>query len=177
MRSTDPVLAEHPARAPGARLPVAPGGIRRALAAFALVLGVAPLLAGCLAPSPSGAITTATRASTATQAAASNGTSASARDARSGLAVVPASALPAQARRTIALIHRGGPYPYEEDDSTFGNFERVLPAQPRGYYREYTVRTPGERDRGARRIVAGRDGALYWTEDHYATFRAIAENR
>ena len=61
--------------------------------------------------------------------------------------------LPAQGRATYALIHEGGPFPYEKDGSVFGNRERILPAQKRGYYREYTVKTPGARNRGARRIV------------------------
>lgn len=83
--------------------------------------------------------------------------------------------LPAQVRETIALIRRGGPFPYERDGVVFGNFEKRLPPQPRGYYREYTVRTPGTGSRGARRIVAGRGGELYYTDDHYGSFRRIKE--
>ena len=83
--------------------------------------------------------------------------------------------LPAEARSTIALIRKGGPFPYERDGVVFGNFEKRLPAQARGYYREYTVRTPGVQSRGARRIVAGRGGELYYTEDHYNSFRRIKE--
>ena len=95
----------------------------------------------------------------------------------SGLPGVPASELPDQARRTLALIARGGPYPYSRDDVTFGNFERILPRKPSGYYREYTVPTPGESDRGARRIVAGNAGEKYYTADHYNSFRFIIEGK
>ena len=92
--------------------------------------------------------------------------------------------LPPEARQTLALIQRGGPFPYpRKDGSTFGNREKRLPLQTRGYYREYTVPTPGSRDRGARRIVAGEgrtgdvktSGEYYYTADHYATFRRIRE--
>lgn len=92
--------------------------------------------------------------------------------------------LPPEARQTLDLIKRGGPFPYpRKDGSTFGNFEKRLPERPRGYYREYTVPTPGSRDRGARRIVAGggphgdvaRSGEYYYTHDHYRSFRRIQE--
>lgn len=88
---------------------------------------------------------------------------------------ITADELPEQARQTIALIRKGGPFPYERDGIVFGNFEERLPIQARGYYREYTVRTPGAKDRGARRIVAGKGGELYYTEDHYNSFRRIKE--
>lgn len=81
--------------------------------------------------------------------------------------------LPAQAIDTLLLIAVGGPFPYDQDGSTFQNREGLLPAQPRGYYREYTVGTPGSPDRGARRIVTGRDGERYYTDDHYDSFRFI----
>jgi ribonuclease T1 len=74
---------------------------------------------------------------------------------------------------TLVLIDRGGPYPYKKDGSTFSNREAQLPLQPRGYYREYTVPTPGSRDRGARRVVQGKDGDTYYTSDHYKTFVRI----
>ncbi|MEO8283936.1 MAG: ribonuclease domain-containing protein [Pseudarthrobacter sp.] len=93
----------------------------------------------------------------------------------SGLPAVSESALPAEARRTLALIRKGGPYSYSQDDQTFGNFERILPRKASGYYREYTVTTPGESDRGARRIVAGAGGEKYYTQDHYDSFKFIAE--
>src|SRR5262245_31741879 len=73
-----------------------------------------------------------------------------------GIREIAAAELPEQARQTIALIRKGGPYPYERDGIVFGNFEKLLPLKERGYYREYTVRTPGAKGRGARRIVAGR---------------------
>ena len=88
---------------------------------------------------------------------------------------VTAAELPAEAREAIALIRKGGPFPYRRDGVVFGNFEKRLPVQDRGYYREYTVRTPGATDRGARRIVAGRGGELYYTDDHYGSFRRIKE--
>ena len=94
---------------------------------------------------------------------------------RPAIAEVPAAQLPAEARATIALIQSKGPFPYAKDGSVFGNREGILPKQPRGYYREYTVKTPGQRNRGARRIVAGRGGELYYTEDHYTSFRRIRE--
>ncbi len=88
--------------------------------------------------------------------------------------------LPRQGRETYELIRLGGPFPYSKDGSVFGNRERLLPAQKRGYYREYTVKTPGSRDRGARRIVCGgpprTPHACYYTADHYASFRMIVES-
>ncbi|MFF2193755.1 ribonuclease domain-containing protein [Streptomyces sp. NPDC058157] len=90
-----------------------------------------------------------------------------------GMATVRADALPPQAREVLALIDKGGPYPYRQDGTVFGNFEKVLPKQKRGYYHEYTVRTPGSRDRGARRIITGGGGEFYYTDDHYETFKAV----
>lgn len=92
---------------------------------------------------------------------------------------VALASLPPQARKTHELILSGGPFPYEKDGTVFGNRERQLPAQKRGYYREYTVKTPGSRDRGARRIVCGgrhptQPDACYYTADHYASFSRIA---
>jgi ribonuclease T1 len=88
---------------------------------------------------------------------------------------IAAAALPAEARQTVALIRKGGPFPYERDGAAFGNFEKRLPVKERGYYREYTVRTPGAKSRGARRIVAGKGGELYYTDDHYQSFRRFKE--
>lgn len=87
--------------------------------------------------------------------------------------VVSVDDLPAQARETIALIDAGGPYPYSRDGIVFGNFEHQLPAQARGWYHEYTVKTPGASSRGTRRIIVGKDGAMYYTDDHYRTFRKV----
>ena len=99
------------------------------------------------------------------------------RQGADGLGTVAVGDLPAEARQTLALIREGGPYPYEKDGTVFGNYERKLPRQRRGYYTEYTVRTPRVRSRGARRIIAGgRDGRpteFYYTDDHYQTFRRI----
>lgn len=83
--------------------------------------------------------------------------------------------LPPQAQATLALIKRGGPFPYARDGIVFHNREGRLPARPRGYYREYTVPTPGLNHRGARRIVAGREGDYWYTEDHYRSFKRIRE--
>ena len=81
--------------------------------------------------------------------------------------------LPAEALRSIALIQRGGPYPHRQDGGVFGNFEGHLPRQPRGWYHEYTVETPGARNRGTRRIITGGTPPREWyyTDDHYASFR------
>ena len=87
--------------------------------------------------------------------------------------------LPAEALDTIALIQRGGPYPHRQDDGVFGNRERRLPQKPRGWYREYTVDTPGVNHRGARRIVTGGrpPSEWYYTDDHYDSFRKFEVNR
>lgn len=85
------------------------------------------------------------------------------------------AALPAEARHTLALIRAGGPFAHAQDGRAFGNREKLLPQRERGYYREYTVSTPGARDRGARRIVAGSGGEFYYTADHYRSFQRIRE--
>ena len=91
---------------------------------------------------------------------------------------VAAAQLPPQGRSMLALIYQGGPFRHDKDGAVFGNRERLLPANIRSYYREYTVRTPGERSRGARRIVCGglqaaAPDACFYTDDHYASFRKI----
>ena len=83
--------------------------------------------------------------------------------------------LPHEARQALQQIKAGGPFSYPNDGRTFNNREARLPKRERGYYREYTVPTPGARDRGARRIVAGRGGEFYYTEDHYRTLKRIIE--
>src|SRR5664279_3939195 len=92
---------------------------------------------------------------------------------------VPLAALPAEAQSVYALIHEGGPFRYDRDGIAFGNREALLPAKPRGYYHEYTVRTPGSRSRGARRIICGgparKPDTCYYTDDHYRSFRRISE--
>ena len=93
------------------------------------------------------------------------------------LATVSRADLPHQGIETYTLIFQGGPFPYDKDGSVFGNRERILPSKTRGYYREYTVKTPSSRNRGARRIICGgpatQPDACYYTADHYASFRKI----
>lgn len=84
------------------------------------------------------------------------------------------SELPPEAALTVDLIHDGGPFPYDRDGVVFENREGLLPPAPSGYYHEYTVPTPGATDRGARRIIEGSDGQLYWTDDHYRSFERIS---
>ena len=86
---------------------------------------------------------------------------------------VAAADLPAEAQQTLALIDAGGPFPYDRDGVVFENREGLLPHESTGYYHEYTVPTPGENDRGARRIITGASGELYWTDDHYRSFERI----
>lgn len=100
--------------------------------------------------------------------------------AKESSATVSLSQLPPEARHTEQLIRAGGPFPYAKDGTVFGNRERLLPPKPRGHYREYTVKTPGSRDRGARRIVCGGQpptdpDVCYYTADHYSSFRRIVQ--
>lgn len=93
---------------------------------------------------------------------------------------VAVAQLPPQGQSMMTLIYQGGPFRYDKDGTVFGNRERILPAKNRGYYREYTVKTPSERSRGARRIVCGglkpaAPDACYYTDDHYASFRKIVQ--
>ena len=86
--------------------------------------------------------------------------------------------LPKEARETLSLIRKGGPFPYSKDGIVFGNREKALPKQPRSYYHEYTVKTPGAKNRGARRIVCGGNqasGDCFYTDNHYDSFRKIKE--
>jgi ribonuclease T1 len=105
-----------------------------------------------------------------------------ARKAESSIGVfteVKVSALPSEAQATIVLIRKGGPFPYPKDGVVFGNREKILPKQARGFYSEYTVKTPGERSRGARRIIVGGEPRTsteyYYSSDHYQTFQRIRE--
>jgi len=97
--------------------------------------------------------------------------------AESGLPVRPLSALPPEAAHTWELIQKGGPFPYSRDGIVFGNREGILPRKPSGYYHEYTVPTPGSPDRGARRLVTGEGGEVYYTADHYASFVVVDPRR
>jgi len=83
--------------------------------------------------------------------------------------------LPKEAQNTLWRVKNQGPLPYKRDGVTFGNFEGRLPKKPRGYYKEYTVPRPGARDRGTHRIITGRNGEYYYTDDHYEPFRRILE--
>jgi ribonuclease T1 len=130
--------------------------VPRVLAGLLVCLAV--LLTGCSA-TDAGASATAPSAATPTWVG--------------DMATVQEAQLPAEARETLALIDEGGPFPYTKDGTVFGNFEGLLPKQKRGYYHEYTVSTPGSRDRGARRIVTGQGGEIYYTDDHYDSFRAV----
>ena len=154
------------------------------LAALLLGTGLSALQACNSQPQPAAQPEVRTSGQAAGQAAdpAASRTSERTQDRASrqgadGLGTVAVADLPAEARQTLALIREGGPYPYEKDGTVFGNYERKLPRQRRGYYTEYTVRTPQVRSRGARRIIAGgRDGRpteFYYTDDHYQTFRRI----
>lgn len=92
-------------------------------------------------------------------------------------ATASTAAFPPEVFETIVLIESDGPFPYSRDGAVFMNREGLLPQRERGYWREYTVPTPGESDRGARRIVAGRGGEIYYTADHYRTFVRVKETR
>lgn len=95
-------------------------------------------------------------------------------DPESGLRWIALSDLPTEARRTLDRIRARGPFPFRRDGAVFGNREHILPRERRGYYHEYTVETPGASNRGARRIVTGGRGELYYTDDHYGSFRRIS---
>ena len=97
-------------------------------------------------------------------------------DAPQSMQEVALAALPAEARQAVALIKRGGPYTYQRDGVVFGNYENLLPPRQRGYYREFTVPTPGASNRGARRIIAGGGTVeFYYTADHYRSFQRVRE--
>lgn len=151
-------------------------GRRVLLPLVALALALVGLLTACggLTADAGTAPSSSTSPSASAHASATAGTH---RTNPSGLAEVKASQLPREARDTLALIARGGPYPYSRDGVVYSNFEKILPAKPSGYYHEYTVVTPGSSDRGARRIVEGQQGELYYTDDHYASFRFILEDQ
>ncbi|MFC4425676.1 ribonuclease domain-containing protein [Deinococcus navajonensis] len=138
--------------------------------ALVLLLG----LASCDAPADAGPSSgSVSSARPPVSQAARTGT-----DPESGLPWIARSALPPEGRQVLARIARGGPFSSSRDGSIFGNRERLLPPATRGHYREYTVPTPGERDRGARRLVCGgqpatRTTECYYTADHYSSFRRV----
>ena len=108
------------------------------------------------------------------------GAAVEARGPTDNLGSVALATLPAEAQKTQSLIRAGGPFPYSKDGVVFGNREQMLPRRERGFYREYTVPTPGSKDRGAKRIVCGGQrptlpDACYYTADHYASFKLIAQ--
>lgn len=92
-----------------------------------------------------------------------------------GFAIIAKDELPREGQMTLELIKQGGPFNYRKDGTAFQNREKRLPVKPKGYYREFTVPTPGVAGRGARRIVAGSNGEFYYTDDHYRTFKLIKE--
>jgi ribonuclease T1 len=94
-----------------------------------------------------------------------------------GFRTISPGQLPPEAQVTLQLIERGGPYPHRQDGAVFQNRERRLPGEPSGYYREFTVPTPGSADRGPRRIIAGKNGERYYTADHYRTFMVVGGDR
>jgi ribonuclease T1 len=111
----------------------------------------------------------------ATASAGRSGATSAPSGVADGLPTVRSAALPPEARQVLRLIAAGGPFPYSQDGTVFGNLERLLPAHQRGWYREYTVPTPGSSDRGARRIIAGKDGTRYYTADHYDSFARVED--
>ena len=150
-----------------------------ALLVLVLVVVLASLLGGgqtAGAPDPGTAGTAAAAPSPIPRTSAARAPSPGAtRDPETGLRVVSLASLPREARQTVALVDRGGPFPYAQDGATFANREGRLPSHPRGWYREYTVVTPGEDDRGPRRVVTGDDDRLvFYTADHYGSFVRVS---
>lgn len=152
-----------------------------------VVVALAFFLIGRSSGSPSGSKAAATSGSTQVAAKASAKTSippttstsvavapaGGANAGKSGLEIVKAASLPPEARTTLKLIDANGPFPYSRDGVVYNNLEKILPKQSKGYYHEYTVVTPGSKDRGARRIIAGGKGERYYTDDHYASFKEV----
>jgi len=135
-----------------------------AVLVVALALLCAALLGGCAGSGTATSTSTSTTRSVSALAPAT---------ATTDLPTVPVGDLPPQAVDTLRLIAAGGPFPYSKDGATFQNREGLLPEQSSGFYREYTVVTPGSTDRGARRIIGGEDGSRFYTDDHYASFHEV----
>ena len=144
------------------RRPVRP--VQIAFVAWILFLSIQVCVA-CVSGQRSGAAGQSVMLTTSTPAVLAQ--------SRSGLPAIRYQNLPKEAKETIALIDKGGPFPFDRDGITFQNREQLLPRKPNGYYKEYTVITPGSKDRGARRMIAGAQGELYYTDDHYESFREV----
>jgi ribonuclease T1 len=147
---------------------------RALLFTVAVLLSAACQSAAATPPSSTQA-TAATTGSPVTPVTARPTATLAAVDPVSGLRFVALDELPPEAAATVALIGSNGPFPFSQDGVVFQNRERILPAQPSGYYHEYTVETPGSSDRGARRIVTGGAGEMYYTGDHYDSFQRIRQ--
>jgi len=156
---------------------------RKSRAVLSVVLGVVVIL-GYLVwtltrPSSSTSATagvqaTSTSTATGTSKTADHATTGASVDSETGLHWIDVADLPSQGRSVLALIDKGGPYPYSQDGGTFSNAERLLPLKARGFYTEYTVKLPSSSDRGPLRIIMGGKGQWYfWTDDHYASFSRI----
>ena len=148
-------------------VPLAPHGVRRLLAVLIAALATTALLAGCGSATGSAAGTTSSGGGQTAGAGLAPGAP------TTDLATVTVAELPAEGQETLVLIAAGGPFPYSKDGVTFQNREGILPKQKSGFYQEYTVETPGSDDRGARRIVTGKDGSRFYTDDHYDSFREV----
>jgi ribonuclease T1 len=142
---------------------------RPQLALLALVLAVG-IGYGIEALRHSGSTATRSNVTTSASTARGSGTGGAGGTVATTVAL---SSLPVQVAQTVGLIKAGGPFPYSQDGVVFDNNEHLLPAQPRGYYHEYTVPTPGASDRATRRIVTGRAGEYFYTSDHYESFERI----
>ena len=149
---------------PSVPLDLAPA--RRLLTLLLVAVAAASVLAGCGSASTSSG-------STRTPASGAEGSSLAPAAATTDLSAITVDELPAEGRETLQLIDDGGPFPYAKDGVTFQNREGILPKQKSGFYQEYTVDTPGSSDRGARRIVTGKDGSRFYTDDHYDSFREV----
>ena len=145
----------------------------------AIVFGVIKLTATSSETTTSRTSSTSTTRSTAAAGDARPETTSTTRAAATRASNLPAvfvAALPDQAVEVLGLIETEGPFPYRQDGGVFQNREGILPSREAGYYREYTVETPGSEDRGARRIIVGAGGERYYTDDHYDSFREIVDS-
>jgi ribonuclease T1 len=148
------------------------------VAVVALLVGIGVTLALSRSGKADSAATQATTTAPTSRSTAigSSTTKSKTTAPKSDYATIKVSALPPEGRTTLKLIASNGPFPFAKNDGVvFSNFEKVLPAQPKGYYHEYTVITPGASNRGTRRIVTGKSGEQYYTNDHYKTFKIVVE--